>query len=73
MKVKINLIMGNRMCGGQESRQMSSSKKYNEKGNGENVLEERNAEIDCGMSGRFLKHLTNRGGLDDLDSIFMVP
>ena len=36
--------MGNRICVGQESRQPSSSKKYKEEPNLENVLEERNTD-----------------------------
>ena len=61
--------MGNHISVGQESRQ---STKYNP----ENLLEERNTDTcstGSNISERFLKHFINRGGLDDLDSIFMVP
>lgn len=66
--------MGNRICLNYNGRQTSSSKKYKEEVNDEKVLEERSMVIkDSNTSERFLKHFINRGALDDLDSIFMVP
>ncbi len=68
--------MGNRICVGQESRQPSSSKKYKEEPNLENVLEERNTDTlstGSNISERFLQHLIKAGAMDDLDSVFMVP
>ena len=62
--------MGNRICVGQQSRQVSSSKKYKE----DSLLKERERNTNVKpISERFLEHTINKGAIDDLNSIFMIP
>ena len=64
--------MGNRICVGQQSRQVSSSKKYKE----DSLLEERERNTNVkpiSISERFLEYTINKEAMDDLDSVFMIP